>query len=702
MTMPLIRTRELLHTRRSANRATIRAMRPFVSVVVPVHNPGRYIEPCIRSLLRQTMSRDRFEVVFVDDGSTDGTGDRLDRLVREQPNVRVIHIPASGAPGRPRNVGIEAAHGEYIQFLDADDELAPRALDRLVRMARTNGSDVVLGKFASETLNRRQDLFIRNRPATTLAETPQLIDASMGPTKLFRTAFLREHELSFPEGWRQMEDQLFTMRAYLASGVISILGDEPCYFFNKREDEGHISSELVDPESHVAHLAEIVDEIEDADASPALRRRLLSRFHRLEILARLASPQFLAASPAYQQALFSGLERLAHTRFAEVQDGLGAFARIRTRLLHEGSLDGIRALGERIQRVGLDVQVAGAAWERGRLEIEFRATLTNGADGGRFTLIERDGTYLLDPALADDLVGPVAVTDEVGSIRAQVSLVDRETALEWIIPAGTRLSIKSGGGAGSEHRLPVLLGSVAIDPQRVGPGERPLDDGMWDVRIRWLGLGMHAEALLALPPSKSARTDPSIRPALLGRPTRWIVPLADRDGTLRLGIGGPDRAPARLATAGRRLLRDGPGLSIELPVATDRSGEMASGIVRFTGEPGVFDVPATFVGAIGALVVSVRAGSAARIPRGRYELSAHVGGATAPGLAAGAVIVREDGRFVAVGLRGVPQLARLRAVAGWSIRSATTTMLLHAMSAYRRLPGRAREAIRSGYGRLRA
>lgn len=681
-------------------------MRPLVSVVIPVHNPGRYIEPCIRSLLRQTMSRDRFEVVFVDDGSTDGTGDRLDRLAREQPNVRVIHIPASGAPGRPRNVGIEAAHGEYIQFLDADDELAPRALDRLVRMARANGSDVVLGKFASETLNRRQDLFTRNRPSTTLAETPQLIDASMGPTKLFRTAFLREHELSFPEGWRQMEDQLFTMRAYLASGVISILGDEPCYFFNKREDEGHISSELVDPVSHVAHLAEIVGEIEDADASPALRRRLLSRFHRLEILARLASPQFLAASPAYQQALFGGLERLAHARFAEVQDGLGAIARIRSRLLHEGSLDGVRALGERIQRVGVDVRVTNAAWQRGRLEIGFRATLTNGADGDRFTLVERDGTFLLDPALVDDLVGPVEVTDELGSIRAQVSVVDRETALEWIIPAEARLSIETGGGGG-EHRQPVLLGSVAIDPQRVGPGERPLDDGTWDVRVRWLGLGMHADALLALAPSgraatEPAATEPAIRPALLGHAIRWIVPRADRDGTLRIGIGGPDRAPARLGAAGRRLLRDGPGLSIELPVATDRSGEIASGTLRFTGEPGTFDVPATFAGSIGSLVVSVRAGSAGRMPRGRYELTAHVGGARAPGLAAGAVIVRDDGRFVAVGLRGVSQLARLRAGAGWSIRSAVTTIQPHAVSAYRRLPGRAREAIRSGYGRLRA
>jgi hypothetical protein len=109
----------------------------------------------------------------------------------------------------------------------------------------------------------------------------------MGPTKLFRAAMLREHDITFPEGWRWMEDQLFTMRAYLAAKVISILGDEPCYFFNKREDEGHISAELVDPASHVAHLREILDEIDKGLPEGFLRSRFTGRFYRTEILARL-------------------------------------------------------------------------------------------------------------------------------------------------------------------------------------------------------------------------------------------------------------------------------------------------------------------------------------------------------------------------------------------------------------------------------
>ena len=678
-------------------------MRPLVSVVIPAHNPGRYIEPCIRSLLRQSMPRDRFEVVFVDDGSTDGTGERLKRLAREQPHVRVIQIPASGGPGRPRNVGLEAALGEYVQFLDADDELAPRALQRLHRMARANGSDIVLGKFASETMTRRQDLFTRNRGATSLAATPQLADASLGPTKLFRAALLREREISFPEGWRQMEDQLFTLRAYLAAGVISILGDEPCYFFNKREDEGHISAELVDPASHVEHLGEILDEVDAGVPDPALRRRLISRFYRTEVLARIADSQFLSAPPDYQEQLFAALRSLARDRFGDGVHGLGAFARVRSRLLLDGDLADLLSLGHRTEAFAVDARVTRADWTNGRLGVEFRAILSRGADAHPLTVIERDGGILLDPAVADDLVGPVDVTDELGAIRAQVSVFDRETALEWIVPGGAGLSLRPVGDADDEVRLPALVGFVELDPQRVGPGEQPLDDGSWDVLIRWSGLGFQGTGLLRFARRARQAEAPPISPALLGRPVRWAVPRSDQDGALRISIGGPMRLPARIDDAARRVVREGAGLAIALPIATDRSGLLAAGTLRLAGEPGTFDLPAAFEGSQGGLIVSVASVTAkGLIPKGRYELTAHLGGEDAPGLPVGAAVARDDGRLVVVGVRGVSLPARIRSWLGWTVRSAGETARTRALATFRRMPQPAKDLIRSTYGRLRA
>src|SRR5829696_144319 len=131
-------------------------MRTKVSVVVPVYNPGPAIEACIASLIGQSIPADRLELIFVDDGSTDGTPRRLDELAKMHANVRIIRIPASGAPGRPRNVGLAQARGEYIHFVDADDALAPRALEWLTAMADEYDSDVVIGKYASATLDRSQ------------------------------------------------------------------------------------------------------------------------------------------------------------------------------------------------------------------------------------------------------------------------------------------------------------------------------------------------------------------------------------------------------------------------------------------------------------------------------------------------------------------------------------------------------------------
>src|SRR5919202_1352552 len=117
-----------------------------VSVIVPVYNPGADIDDCIASLLGQSLPRSEYEVIFVDDGSTDGTPERLDGLAARHPNVRVEHIPNSGWPGRPRNVGIDLARGEHVYFVDNDDWITRDALRRLHATAEQDRADIVIGK----------------------------------------------------------------------------------------------------------------------------------------------------------------------------------------------------------------------------------------------------------------------------------------------------------------------------------------------------------------------------------------------------------------------------------------------------------------------------------------------------------------------------------------------------------------------------
>src|SRR3712207_6237317 len=117
-----------------------------VSVVVPVYNPGEYIDPCIHSLLSQSLPAAELELLFVNDGSTDDSLERLEALAAAHPQVKVISIPNSGWPGKPRNVGTDAAIGEYVMFVDQDDQLEPESLQRMYDLGWANAADVVLGK----------------------------------------------------------------------------------------------------------------------------------------------------------------------------------------------------------------------------------------------------------------------------------------------------------------------------------------------------------------------------------------------------------------------------------------------------------------------------------------------------------------------------------------------------------------------------
>ncbi|MCT9075014.1 glycosyltransferase family 2 protein [Streptomyces fulvoviolaceus] len=215
-----------------------------VSVIVPVYNTGNYVDECAPSLLGQSLPADEFEVIYVDDGSTDDTLGRLEKLAGVHPNVQVYTRPNSGWPGAPRNHGMEHAKGEYIQFVDHDDTLGPEALERLYEHAKRNDADVVIGKMSS-TMVRPRRLFRHTVDACTI-ENDELMQ-SLSPHKMFRRAFVEEHGLRFPEGPWILEDLAFVSTAYLKAERISVLADYPCYYWMKRDDGGNNTQHRFNP-----------------------------------------------------------------------------------------------------------------------------------------------------------------------------------------------------------------------------------------------------------------------------------------------------------------------------------------------------------------------------------------------------------------------------------------------------------------------
>ncbi|MFO7906471.1 MAG: glycosyltransferase family A protein [Pirellulaceae bacterium] len=100
---------------------------PAVSVIVPAHNDEPYIGQCIESILGQTF--EDFELIVVNDGSTDNTPSIIEEYAAKDPRVRVIHTGQKSGRGAARNTGIEAARAELIAFQDADDLSVPDRLE---------------------------------------------------------------------------------------------------------------------------------------------------------------------------------------------------------------------------------------------------------------------------------------------------------------------------------------------------------------------------------------------------------------------------------------------------------------------------------------------------------------------------------------------------------------------------------------------
>ncbi|MEU0395955.1 glycosyltransferase [Streptomyces sp. NPDC006208] len=220
---------------------------PDVTVVVGAYEAMPYLVRCLESVESQTLGADRIEIVAVDDGSTDGTGEYLEEFAaRSKVPTTVVHQPNSGGPSGPRNLGLSRARGRYVFFLDADDYFGDEALERMVAMADRAGTDVVLGRMAGVGRGVPGSMFTRTLEHADV-HTSRVIYA-LSAQKLFRRATLTRLGLRFDETLATGEDALFTMEAYLAGGGVSVVADYDCYYLVGREDGKHATSRGSYPE----------------------------------------------------------------------------------------------------------------------------------------------------------------------------------------------------------------------------------------------------------------------------------------------------------------------------------------------------------------------------------------------------------------------------------------------------------------------
>jgi glycosyltransferase involved in cell wall biosynthesis len=196
----------------------------LVSIIIPVYNAASYLTRCVDSILGQEYSQ--FELLLIDDGSTDGSGAMCDDAMRRDKRVHVVHLQ-NGGPALARNTGIAQAVGDYIFFVDADDWIVPEALKTLLGGFQGDEIDLVVGDFLKTRNNQPEECVPSGHeayfPTTRRMDTRDLLDYTQTYLKkpnrsplfvyswgrLFRASVIKTHQLAFNSGLRTFEDVSF-------------------------------------------------------------------------------------------------------------------------------------------------------------------------------------------------------------------------------------------------------------------------------------------------------------------------------------------------------------------------------------------------------------------------------------------------------------------------------------------------------------
>ena len=155
----------------------------LISIIVPVYNVVEYLENCVRSVLNQTYAT--WELLLIDDESTDGSSQLCDKLAASDSRIRVIHS-SHGGPGPARNAGLAAAHGEFVYFIDSDDWIEPDTLEVMLNAMYAHDVDVVgCGVFFEYPSHTKTVSYVKSDCVLSREEVLQMIITGQLPSYLW-------------------------------------------------------------------------------------------------------------------------------------------------------------------------------------------------------------------------------------------------------------------------------------------------------------------------------------------------------------------------------------------------------------------------------------------------------------------------------------------------------------------------------------
>ena len=265
--------------------------KPVLSIVIPIYNAEEYLEECLESVINQEVPFDEYEIICIDDGSTDNSNLILEKYNKQIDNLTVFHQNNSGV-SVARNRGLELAKGTYIWFVDADDFISINAIELLLQIIREDLFDRVVFSYYTTFFTYKD--YVDNSMVVNQLNA-RTTDGSVC-TSVYKKQFLIENSILFREGINAGEDNLFNYEFNKMNGKQKTI-DDALYFSKSSANERILRSHL--------SCAEIAKQYYDSESKKELKTvRLLHC--ELEYVMTLISRLTYERRKEYLQCILLG------------------------------------------------------------------------------------------------------------------------------------------------------------------------------------------------------------------------------------------------------------------------------------------------------------------------------------------------------------------------------------------------------------
>ena len=211
----------------------------MISIIVPVYNVEKYLDRCVQSILAQTY--DEYELILVDDGSTDSSPEICDRYAAENEYIIAVH-KKNGGLSDARNAGAAIARGMFVTFIDSDDYVSPDYLETLMLLRDDHGAEVCVGGILPFKEGRKpkpgddeSEYVYNNEQALTHMLYQDGLDTS-ACCILMPKSYAREYQ--FPKG-KYHEDEFTTLKYYLAARKTAVTRKQIYYYMQRKNSIMH-------------------------------------------------------------------------------------------------------------------------------------------------------------------------------------------------------------------------------------------------------------------------------------------------------------------------------------------------------------------------------------------------------------------------------------------------------------------------------